>query len=278
MNDFTVLILSHGRANNFKTYDTLRKLGYTGKIVVVIDNLDPTSEAYKKKFGDELYIFDKQKYASITDSQDNTGDLRCVVFARNATFDIAEELGYKYFLVLDDDYSWFQYRFDDNFSYRPKKISNLDRVFYAFLEFYKSTSCLSIALAQGGDFIGGGEGKKPVLKRKCMNSFFCSTDRRFLFTGRTNEDCNAYVNLGSKGKLFFTYMGASLEQGETQQNEGGLTDIYLSQGTYIKTFYTVMLNPSSVVVNHMNPKKPRLHHSINWKTTVPKIIRENFKK
>ena len=37
---FAVFILSHGRANDIKTVDTLKKGNYTGKWYVVIDNGD----------------------------------------------------------------------------------------------------------------------------------------------------------------------------------------------------------------------------------------------
>ena len=36
--DFAVFILTHGRADNVKTYKTLKRFGYTGKIYIIIDN------------------------------------------------------------------------------------------------------------------------------------------------------------------------------------------------------------------------------------------------
>ena len=43
----------------------------------------------------------------------------------------------------------------------------------------------------------------------------------------------------------------ALNQKQTQKNKGGMTDIYMSQGTYVKSFYTVMMMPSSVKVGVM---------------------------
>ena len=34
--DFAAFILTHGRADNVITYNTLRKQGYTGKIILLI--------------------------------------------------------------------------------------------------------------------------------------------------------------------------------------------------------------------------------------------------
>ena len=110
-----------------------------------------------------------------------------------------------------------------------------------------------------------------------MNSFLCSVDRPFQFVGRINEDVNAYCYFGNKGHLFMTVAQLRLEQKATQSNAGGLTDIYLGSGTYVKSFYSVLYNPSSVKVRLMGQSNKRLHHSINWDATVPKIISEKFK-
>ena len=48
---FCVLILTHGRANNVVTHRTLRKLGYTGPIYLVIDNTDKQKDEYINTYG-----------------------------------------------------------------------------------------------------------------------------------------------------------------------------------------------------------------------------------
>ena len=45
-NDFVVFILTHGRADRVITYNALRKSGYTGRIVLVIDNEDTQAREY----------------------------------------------------------------------------------------------------------------------------------------------------------------------------------------------------------------------------------------
>lgn len=279
--DYVVFILTHGRADNVKTYKTLRRDGYTGPIRLVVDNLDETVDMYEANFPNEVIVFDKKASAEKFDRGDNFEDYRAVVYARNAAFGLAEELGYEKFIVLDDDYHCFQYRFDQKNAYRPSSIKNLDSVFAAIWEFFDSTPTASIAMAQGGDFIGGAENayaKQVKLTRKCMNSFFCSTRRPFRFDGTINEDVNAYTLYGSRGRLFFTTNQVSLDQAVTQTNEGGLTTIYLAQGTYVKSFYSVLFHPSSICVRDMGDRNGRrLHHQVNWRRTVPKILREEVK-
>lgn len=280
--DYVVFILTHGRADNVVTYKTLRKHGYTGRIVLVIDNEDKQADEYYRRYGhDDVVMFDKKAESERCDTCDNLEDRRVILFARNACFEIAEKLGYKYFIELDDDYSRFAYTYaSEDGSYKQKGIKRLDDVWAAMWRFYLSTPAATIAMSQTGDFVGGRNNdivRGNKLKRKAMNSFFCSTDRQFRFFGRINEDVNAYTTLGSRGVLFFTVPQVTLQQGQTQQNKGGMTDIYLDGGTYRKSFYSVINMPSSVKVGMMGKNK-RLHHNIEWNNTVPKIVSETYRK
>lgn len=70
----------------------------------------------------------------------------------------------------------------------------------------------------------------------------------------------------------------SVVQLQTQSNAGGLTEFYLETGTYVKSFYTVIFNPSAVQVRMMGNTHQRLHHHVIWENAVPKIIRERYRK
>lgn len=279
--DFCVFILSHGRAGNVITYKTLRKGGYTGKVYVVIDDEDKMGEDYRREFGDEVLTFSKREVAKVVDAGDNSGEMRSVLYARHACFALAEEVGCRYFLQLDDDYTTFQYRYlpGVRFGYAPVR-STMDRWITAVLDFYVGTSALSVAVAQGGDYIGGDPGD-IVGKRKCMNSFFCSVDRPFRFAGIMNEDVSTYVTEGRRGGLFLTLMPVQLQQPASQSSPGGVTELYLDSGTYRKAFYTVLHAPSctriGVLVDHSSPH-PRLHHAIDSRFAYPKILREDARK
>lgn len=281
MNDFCAFILTHGRPEKVYTYKTLRKSGYTGPIFIVIDDKDKTAAEYKKKFGDEVLVFSKAEIAKTFDEGDNFNDRRAIIYARNACFELAKQVGYKYFIQLDDDYTAFNYKFNHKKEYGDWVVKNLDAVFGLMLDYYKSIPALSIAMAQGGDFIGGKNGsfaKALKLKRKCMNSFICSTDRTFKFFGRINEDVNTYTNLARRGGLFLTINNLMLSQKTTQSNSGGMTELYLDSGTYVKSFYSVMYSPSCVKISEMGASHRRLHHKVSWNNATPVIVNENVKK
>ena len=282
--DFVAFILTHGRSSSVITDKTLRKCGYTGRIVYVIDNEDKTADKYYEKYGtDDVVMFDKEAVSNTFDEADNFKDRRAIVYARNVCFRLASEMGYKYFIELDDDYVEFSFTYGRDWSVRQRSIKQLDKVFEAMIRFYESIPALTVAMAQRGDFVGGKDNdiiRGQKLKRKAMNSFICSVDRPFQFVGRINEDVNTYTTLGSRGGLFLQVPFVALNQKQTQSNKGGMTDIYLDQGTYIKTFYTVMMMPSSVKIGMLgnSSSSKRIHHSINWNNTVPKIISEKLNK
>ena len=90
-----------------------------------------------------------------------------------------------------------------------------------------------------------------------MNSFVCSTDKPFKFFGGLNEDVNTYLVLGKKGDLFFTTHLASLKQKQTQKINGGMSEAYNKNGTYVKSFYSVLCSPSSVKIYILNTNHKR---------------------
>lgn len=208
--NFAVFILTHGRAENVLTLNTLKKAGYSGKTYLVIDDEDAQEDLYREKFGDMVIQFCKKDAAKTTDVMTPSRKRNAVVFARNKCWKIAESLGLTHFCVLDD---WFM-----------------------------------------------------------------RTDRPFRFVGLTNEDTNMYVSLGGIGKLMFTVTNVSVNQMQTQDNPGGLTEIYKQDGTFVKSFYSVMARPDCVKVAAMGDHYLRMHHNVEWDYCVPKILNEKWKK
>lgn len=194
--NFCVFILSHGRSDRIYTLKSLKNGGYTGPVFIVIDNEDDQESEYIRRYGENnVVIFDKLERAKKTDTPDLSEDRRTIIYARNECFDIAERLGYRYFLELDDDYTAFMFRYVEGWTMRSKNAKNLDEVFEAMLQFLDSSGALTVAFAQGGDMIGGAQASNfhKGLLRKAMNTFFCDTEKRFEFVGRINEDVNTHT-------------------------------------------------------------------------------------
>lgn len=280
--NFACFILCHGRPENTPTYDTLRKFGYTGKIYIICDDEDKTLPGYIERYGkDSVKIFNKLEVLKNFDTMDTSDNRACAVYARNACFTIARELGLKYFCELDDDYYNIRFRINKDGKLITRYTYDMDSVFESYLEFLDcSPHIYSIAFSQTGDYIGGCNSNlaRHQWLHKCMNSWICDVDKAFTFNGRMNDDVNTYTLGGSRGLMYFTLTGLCIDQPNTQQVSGGMTEMYKGEGTYQKSFYTVMQCPSFVSIDVMGDKYYRIHHHIDSKKGYPKIISGVYKK
>ena len=280
-NNFAVFILTHGRAENLVTLSALKNGGYTGKWYLILDDEDEQRPLYEEKYGKErIIIFDKKAVYADTDTMDNINQHCAIIYARNKSWDLAKMLKLDYFLMLDDDYECFAYRWQSNTKLKGVNILNIDMLFEAMLDFLDKSKARTVAFAQGGDLMGGATKNSRFfhgLLRKAMNSFFCKVDSPIEFIGTLNEDVNTYTTLGSRGVLFFTLTSVSVHQLATQSQNGGMTGAY-KDGTYQKSFYSIMSMPSAVKVREMTTAHKRVHHRVKWDACVPKIINEKWKK
>ena len=275
--DFAVFILSHGRADTITTYKALRDGGYTGRTYVVIDNEDDQEDLYRQKFGDDIIQFDKKDYLEKTDLGDLDTDRRIGVFARNFIQDEAKRLGYKFHLQLDDDVHGFTYRFAQGKVLRALHCSHLDEVFSGMVEYMKETPITSLSFALSAYNMGGVDGSiKDGMTRKTMTTFLMRADDVQYFHMRMNDDITTSLINGMRGKLYYSYLPIEVEVDKTQVKAGGMTDIYQKNGTYRKSFYSVMCCPSCVKVSAMGITDYRIHHTISWNNAVPKLLSERW--
>lgn len=276
--DFAVFILSHGRADTISTYRALREGGYTGRTYVVIDNEDDQEELYRQKFGDDIIQFDKRDYLEKTDLGDLDTDRRIGVFARNFIQDEAKRLGYKFHLQLDDDIHGFGYRIVQDGKLRCVKCNHLDEVFDGMVQMMEETPITSLSFGLSSYYIGGAENSnvQEGMIRKTMTTFLMRADDLQYFHMRMNDDITTSLINGMRGKLYYAYMPVMVHVDLTQVQHGGMTDIYKKNGTYRKSFYSVMCCPSCVKVSAMGITGYRIHHEISWNNAVPKLLSERW--
>lgn len=280
--DFAILFLTHGRADSICTVDTVQRCGYTGKYYIVIDDEDDQEPLYRAKFGDKVIKFCKSEIDSWTDRGDNRiEDKRAILWARNASFEIARNLGLTYFMMLEDDQADMQIRLTDEDAsvLSGRSIRHFNAWINIGIEFLEATKAKTVAFAQGGDTIGGINGGNSIklLKFKTMNSFICKADNPIVFRGRFNEDCTDYVTGWMRGIRHFSIMGLQVQQKATATIGGGMTEAYKENGTYAKTVMSIMYAPSAVKCSYLHGlTSARVHHNVKWGNCVPKIIRYDY--
>ena len=281
--NYAIFILTHGRPDKVITYKTLRKSGYTGRIYLICDDEDETLSEYQKQYKDQVIVFNKKDYQNTFDLMDNFEGNKVIVYARNACYDIARSLELDYFFEYEDDYIKIMHRFIDGnkLGYRP--MTQMNEVCDYFINCLENTKATTIAMAQGGDFIGGVSSFHYIqYKRKAMNSFVFKVNQDSsddcIFIGRMNDDVNTYLTQGKVGKIFCQIANIMLTQVQTQSSSGGNTEAYKTMGTYVKSFYSVMAAPSCCKIGMIGAVNPRIHHKIDWNSAVPKILHERHKK
>lgn len=295
--DFCVMILSHGRPHDQATVRTLNDFGYTGDWYILLDNEDSSVGEYIRLFGkNKIKIFDKTKLieSGVVDTIDNFGVHGTVVYARHASYDVAKSMGYKYFMMCEDDHDSLRWRINPSIEYSSMMVSKsvdyhaLDKIIDTMLDYFIATPRIkTLCMAQSGDYIGGKNSRMTTqqYRRKAMGTFITRVDDPIIFSGTMNDDTNAYTSSASIGELMLTTGFIAVNTKETQKNTGGNTDLYKSLGTYVKSFYSVIGHPSGVRIstlantgNRVKNNIFRVHHRVNWKNVAPMILDEKFKK
>ena len=160
---------------------------------------------------------------------------------------------------------------------RALHCSHLDEVFSGMVEYMKETPITSLSFALSAYNMGGVDGSiKDGMTRKTMTTFLMRADDVQYFHMRMNDDITTSLINGMRGKLYYSYLPIEVEVDKTQVKAGGMTDIYQKNGTYRKSFYSVMCCPSCVKVSAMGITDYRIHHTISWNNAVPKLLSERW--
>lgn len=273
--DFAIFILTHERASQQKTYKTLRKSGYTGKIYLVVDNLDRQIEEYKQKYGDDVLVFDKNAEYEKTDTFTNRKELKAVVYARNKVFDLAKEKNLIYFCSCDDDINVLKYKFPIDGKLKTVKVKNADKLFDSVCSFIEKTNFLCLSFLEEGAFVGGiNQFVLKGLQWRMSHFMFYRTKEKITYRGLWYEDTIASIDLMKQGKLGMGTMLVSVAVPETGSNEGGMYDAYKSSNEWIAAFGVIMANPDCVAITC--GKKIKLQRS--GEIASPKIISDKWRK
>ena len=274
--DFAVLILTHGRAHDQVTFHELEKRGYSGKAYLVIDDLDEQRSEYERLYGDSVIVFDKREYAKRVDTMTTEDELRSVVFARNAAYDIADDLGLSYFAMFDDDLNQFMFRYVKSGRLVSAPVTDFDALFDAMLEFVESTGVASLCIATSGALIGGMNGVySKGLRWNFNQACVLRAGDRLKFVGLLNEDLNATLLGANVGQMALEVMGIVKNAPLRGTNDGGLHELYVDNEQYIRDFYSLIVHPSGLKITIGDRRGPLRKASA---LCYPKIISGRWRK
>ena len=274
---FAIFILTHGRPHNQLTLETLRRLGYTGKIYLVVDDQDETFSEYMETYKDVAW-FNKDVFIGRTETGLSSPEPNFAVFARNAIENIALCNGYDAFMMLDDDITNIRVRVPDNGvlkSYSPKGC--LDEIIDLCVEYVitKKVACMGLGFCNL--YIGGVDNfeKENPRQRLCAEAFIRNTDYEVKWRLNMVEDLITSVDGAIKNQVWFQFLPLQVDIRMSEGVvDGGNSDVYRKLGKFKVNFMPIIAYPSSNI----------MRYGKDWAVTttpescVPKIISSSYRK
>ena len=247
MKRFAIFILTNGRPNHQYTLEFLRK-SFNGDVFLLCDNEDSTLKDYQKNYGDKVLVFDKNEWVSKSDPMDNFQSKKSVLYARNAVFEIAKDMGYDYFAMVDDDVTGLSFRYEKDGKLVGKPVKDFDKVSSSILEAMDNTGTDFFSFGLDKIYIGGlanGQYQKKIID-KVYCFVFCKTEQQHFYKGIMNEDEIHNILSMSVGTLVKT---TTLIQIQTKpigrDSVGGNAETYNENGyySYVRNFYPIIAFP-----------------------------------
>ena len=273
----TIYIISKGRPE-CKTARTLIELGYPGEWFIVCGTNDETLPQYKENYGDHVLVFDWAEQIKHTDVMDNFGFEKMPSGAapvRNAVFDFSRARGEVRHWQLDDDFTGF---YLTNTSLTKNVHIKSGKIFYYWMhriaQFADDAKLANVGFKLKLESFPGDA--KSFSRRIYAAHNMSNEGLTPEWRGRFNDDTINAIDtqrLGQQKEMQLKFL--SINTPVTQQDPGGLTDMYKTLGTVRKTAYLILLAPNAAkLVIHFG----RYHHSVVWKNLIPELIAEKWRK
>ena len=277
MNECAIFILSNGRPDKVKTYDYL-KASFSGDVYILCDDQDETLPDYKNKFGSKVIVFDKDEWVKKSDPMDNFNSKKSVLYARNAVFEIAAAMGYRYFAMADDDIKDLQFRYEQDGKLLAKPVSNLDKVIDYIVQLMNTTAISYFSFGTDKNFIGGVQNRnfqKKVID-KVYNFIICKSGQQHSYKGIMNEDEIHNVISLSTGVLLKSLTAIQIVMEPVGKGEtGGNSETYKENGyySYTRNFYPIISCPFL----ELKPNSKGFIFGADRNLYTPKILAEEVK-
>lgn len=274
MSDFAIYVMSHERSNDMATVKSLRKSGFTGEIIVVIDDLDSEADIYKDKIDEmentSLMVFSKSEVAKNLDLMDNFGALGLGVYARIAIMEDAKKSGREIYGIFDDDVTEFTYRYDYYGTMKTKPIRDMDEIVNAMCEFLSVPKISILSFKNSGGYFGGVNGEfKRGFGYRPDQTYFCK-GWDIPFRGSRSDDEIGNAGTWRKGQCAYSIYSISHKTPSRGSNSGGMNADYAKNSMYTVNMYLVMDDPSSCYISGDKIKyKPNCRR--------PKVLAESVK-
>ena len=277
---FAIFILTHGRPHNQLTVKSLQDVGYTGDLYLVVDDQDETFDEYVNAVGaDRVIVFNKDHFIRHTDVGLQVPVPKFAVFARNAIEHIAKSMGYKAFMMLDDDITNLRIRLPSGSSLKSYKINGqFDAIIDRAVDLVLSCDIACMGLGFCNLYIGGVENfnKENPRQRLCAEAFIRNTAHPINWRLNMVEDLITSIDAAIDGAVWFQFLPIQVEIKMSEGVvDGGNSDVYRQLGMYRISFMPVIAYPSS---NAVKFGKKSWISTTSPDKCIPKLISSRYRK
>lgn len=273
-----IFIPSYHRPDNIKTCAYFQQLGYDmSKLTVFIDDETDDIEEYRKacdEYGCNLFVFDMAEARTRYDYVHRPSkSRRSAGQARNMFQDYAKSQGIDFYCVIDDDTAMYQIRVIGYPNYRrPAVLEDIVWQMEQTEQFMRRRHIGCFGWCQTGDFYGA---NLYYYRKKVMNTTFYLLP--FVYRGERgygDDDTSQFVSMLNQGLFTGSYgTGCILQQTRSATQVGGLTDLYNETKLLSKGILCPIQYPSAIHCERQVMNGNRLHHKINYRYLMPKVLK-----
>lgn len=274
-----VFIKSHGRPDKQLTYSTLRKFGYTDKIIIVLDDEDSTYDDYKNKTFDadtSIIQFSKQHYVDYIDCGTNKPKRNVNLYAWCACEDFAKEMSLDSYIMADDDITGFRFRYLEDGHLRSTRITkNLDDIFIGIRNYMLNSDIAGACTGMPQMYLAGDYNTNLWKYRVIYQFVFRNANYDIDWVSEYEEDIVTSIKEANNGKFFTCLPIIQHDSVQLGKSEGGMKDMYdENKNRFRLAEYGHIFNPSCEIINQYKGK---------WITNIkrdyafPRLISSSFK-
>lgn len=275
-----IYICTHGRPGKQITHKMLRDAGYTGDIILVIDNEDEHGQGYLEfvKYDDRtwLHIFDKQKIIDSTNTTKSPPNRKTILYAKNACEMFANEDGVDCFAICDDDIPGFRYRYIEDGSCKSLTVTqNMDKVIQSYMEYLLESDITATSFGMAQFYFSGENCFSPetMLKWRVPYTFvFRNTKHKVNWVSDYGEDITTAIECANQGKFMMASPFVQMNLSPMGVGEGGMVELH--KDTFRLAEYGHVWHPTSEQIKYY---KDHWMSTIKRESAFPMLISSRHK-
>lgn len=273
-----IFICTHGRPDKQITLKVLRDAGYTGKIILVLDDEDETISEYYDNLDmcDDFVFFKKQSVIDTTNTTSSPPNRKTILYAKNACEIDAEKRGLDVFAICDDDIPGFRYRYVEDGSCKSLTITNnMDKVIQSYMEYVINADITATSFGMAQFYFSGENCFSPetMLKWRVPYTFvFRNTKHEVNWVSDYGEDITTAIECANQGKFMMASPFVQMNLSPMGVGEGGMVELH--KDTFRLSEYGHVWHPTSEQIRYY---KDHWMSTIKRECAFPMLISSKYK-